>query len=159
MPFAKFQLICKMRYDSVQNNRQFGENMMVHPNIADYKVSEMATTIVKLHIWFEAEIAKNENGKKFYSGGMGVGVSKEVWQMSWIYFFLNTSLPVASAKKYTCYLDKFWFWWKTYSCGKDFSRFGNLYNLWTIFVDNFFSENCEIWDEEGGWSKMKCVVA
>ena len=47
---AKFKLICKIRYDSVQNNRQFGENMMVHPNIADYKVSEMATTIVKLHI-------------------------------------------------------------------------------------------------------------
>ena len=70
-----------MRYDSVQNNRQFGENMMVHPNIADYKVSEMATTIVKLHIWFKAQIAKNENGKKFYDGGKGGG-SEDVWQMS-----------------------------------------------------------------------------
>ena len=54
----------------------------------------------------------------------GGGVSKEVWQMSWIYFFLNTSLPVASAEKYTCNLDIFWFSRKTYSCAKVSIRLG-----------------------------------
>ena len=56
--------------------------------------------------------------------GEGRGVSKEVWQMSWIYFFLNTSLPVASAEKYTCNLDIFWFSRKTYSCAKVSIRLG-----------------------------------
>ena len=158
MPFAKFQLICKMRYDSVQNNRQFGENMMVHPNIADYKVSEMATTVVKLHIWFKARIAKKWKRKKVLSWGKGGGVQRVMANVTDL-IFLNTSLLVASAEKCTCHLDIFWFWWKTYSCAKVFTRLGNLYNLGTFFVENFVSENYEIWDEKGGWSKMRCVVA
>ena len=57
-------------------------------------------------------------------GGRGGGVVQRGMAMSWIYFFLNTSLPVASAEKYTCNLDIFWFSRKTYSCAKVSIRLG-----------------------------------
>ena len=80
--------------------------------------------------------------KKLYYEGRG-GVQRVMANVTDL-IFLNTSLLVASAEKCTCHLDIFWLWWKTYSCAKVFTRLGNLYNLGTIFVENFLSENYEI---------------
>ena len=77
---------------------------------------------------------KTEKSSMMGEGGAG----PKMYGKCHVFQFLNISLLVASAEKYTCYLDKFWFWWKTYSCGKDFIRFGILYNLLNDFCGNFF---------------------
>ena len=87
--------------------------------------------------------------------------TKSIFEQFWRSYCKKTIFVVFHFLKFlpTCNLDIFWFWRKTYSCAKVFIQLGNLYNLWTIYVENFFRENYEKWDEEGGWSKVRCVVA